>query len=722
MPEDLSERLRKRSELMEQQRKKQQDQPDITGLIGTGAKPPATPPKPPAAPPPADQPPRSLEERLKARSAQMAQERKQQQVEAEKPLYERLGPEIGGFAERFGLGALAGVTRHGATVADFMREQLAARSPAYRRRLEELQRKWEAATPEQRRAVDPRTGWPLMQPPFFLQSPEVRQVATPPPGVAGTLGESAESLVENMLAAYLAPEIGMGGLVGGALRVGEQAAIGGTLGGIQTGTRSGAEWGAILGGAGGLLGEYARAKAPTKFEQATTPYPGKPGARRTMEIMEVAKRATKPRDWVPLTRAEELKGFPSLRAEITRNKALIDQLTKQDPVYSSRTVPIDRVMGVMDRYIRQLRRIYPNVADSLEEQKAVWMKELGYQAPTATSPGVTTTTVKQLQEFKELLGEIIPNREWEKNATTLTEVMGATGRKAVYRGIKREIEAAIPEKAIKDLNHIIEIDTRVKEAVSRAVAKNPQWMGKTLGSMLAVPGLEAADRIFFEQSHKRTQGAPGGWLTASETGLFIYGLVSLAERNPRAYTRLLVQLQQGGAGLPAGVVAGFRDAFFPAPLPQPTLPGAEKKAPAATPPVQTGRETSPPARGATLVPALAEAIQRHEGWHAGSVSQRNNNPGNLKPLPNQYLPGMIGRDREGFAKFRDYDAGWNALLAQVQLNVNRGFNLNEFFAGKPGVYAGYAPAGDFNQPLDYAATVGGWLGIDPRRPLSALRQ
>jgi hypothetical protein len=77
---------------------------------------------------------------------------------------------------------------------------------------------------------------------------------------------------------------------------------------------------------------------------------------------------------------------------------------------------------------------------------------------------------------------------------------------------------------------------------------------------------------------------------------------------------------------------------------------------------------------------------------------------------------MIGRD-QGFAIFRDYDAGWNALLNQVRRNVNSGLNLNQFFAGKPGVYAGYASAEAGNKPLEYAAAVAEQLGVDARTPL-----
>jgi hypothetical protein len=118
---------------------------------------------------------------------------------------------------------------------------------------------------------------------------------------------------------------------------------------------------------------------------------------------------------------------------------------------------------------------------------------------------------------------------------------------------------------------------------------------------------------------------------------------------------------------------------------------------------------------ANLATSLADAIQRFEGWTAGSVSQRNNNPGNLRNGPS-----MIGTDPNGYAIFPDYQSGYNALVNQVQLNINRGLTLDEFFAGKPNVYGGYAQAAHANQPYNYATTVAGWIGIDPTAPLNQI--
>jgi hypothetical protein len=118
----------------------------------------------------------------------------------------------------------------------------------------------------------------------------------------------------------------------------------------------------------------------------------------------------------------------------------------------------------------------------------------------------------------------------------------------------------------------------------------------------------------------------------------------------------------------------------------------------------------------TFVGALGQSIARFEGFfQSGSVAARNHNPGNLRAGT-----GQVGTDASGYAIFADDAAGFAALDHQIDLNVARGLSLDEFFAGKPGVYAGYAPSGDANNPTQYAETVAGWMGIDPTVPLASL--
>lgn len=97
--------------------------------------------------------------------------------------------------------------------------------------------------------------------------------------------------------------------------------------------------------------------------------------------------------------------------------------------------------------------------------------------------------------------------------------------------------------------------------------------------------------------------------------------------------------------------------------------------------------------------AIAQAIARME-----NVDPRYNNPGGIMDL-------STGRLRV----FPTQQAGWDALYNQINLNISRGLTLEEFFAGKPGVYAGYSSDTPY-----YASTVSGWLGVPENVPLVSL--
>jgi hypothetical protein len=115
-----------------------------------------------------------------------------------------------------------------------------------------------------------------------------------------------------------------------------------------------------------------------------------------------------------------------------------------------------------------------------------------------------------------------------------------------------------------------------------------------------------------------------------------------------------------------------------------------------------------------LVLAIAQAIVQKEGFNTpGTIAQRQNNPGNLRSWGSNPIV-------SGYAKFATVQDGWNALYSQIQTNIGRNLTLNEFFAGKPGVYAGYSPSADNNQPVAYAAFVGSQVGIPVDTPLSQI--
>lgn len=110
---------------------------------------------------------------------------------------------------------------------------------------------------------------------------------------------------------------------------------------------------------------------------------------------------------------------------------------------------------------------------------------------------------------------------------------------------------------------------------------------------------------------------------------------------------------------------------------------------------------------ADVVKVISEAIAAMEGYNVpGSRASRNNNPGNLRRWGNVAIV-------DGFACFPSAAAGWEALRSQVSRNIKRGLTLREFFGGKPGVYAGYAPAADGNRPGNYAEYVAARVGISP---------
>lgn len=116
-----------------------------------------------------------------------------------------------------------------------------------------------------------------------------------------------------------------------------------------------------------------------------------------------------------------------------------------------------------------------------------------------------------------------------------------------------------------------------------------------------------------------------------------------------------------------------------------------------------------------LVDSLAGAIAKFEGFYkTGSLAQRNNNPGNLRTWGSTPTSG-------GYAVFPTLDAGWAALKRQIQINIDRGLTMYEFFAGKSGVYPGYAPAADSNEPYHYARTVASWIGVDPSTTLKSVQ-
>jgi hypothetical protein len=106
--------------------------------------------------------------------------------------------------------------------------------------------------------------------------------------------------------------------------------------------------------------------------------------------------------------------------------------------------------------------------------------------------------------------------------------------------------------------------------------------------------------------------------------------------------------------------------------------------------------------------SLAQAIQNQEGFFPGSLAYKNNNPGNL------VYAGQSGASpgAGGFARFNSYQDGYNALLAQINLDANRGTDVN----GNPTqtvsqLITSWAPPGQ-NDTAAYIQSVTSQTGFD----------
>lgn len=130
----------------------------------------------------------------------------------------------------------------------------------------------------------------------------------------------------------------------------------------------------------------------------------------------------------------------------------------------------------------------------------------------------------------------------------------------------------------------------------------------------------------------------------------------------------------------------------------------------------------------SLVSQMAAAITKVEGYFPpgtpgypnGSVAYQNNNPGNLM------YAGQAGASpggAAGFAKFDTLADGQAALNNQIQSQINKGQNLQQFFYQyAPPNTSNAAGAQQTQSATDaYIATVSQQLGIGPSVPLNQVQ-
>jgi hypothetical protein len=108
----------------------------------------------------------------------------------------------------------------------------------------------------------------------------------------------------------------------------------------------------------------------------------------------------------------------------------------------------------------------------------------------------------------------------------------------------------------------------------------------------------------------------------------------------------------------------------------------------------------------TGLEALHDAIQHHEGWFPGSVSNRNRNPGNLRA---SQIPHTI--DAGGYCVFKTIIDGSNALLHDLHAKIVQGTHGLTPDSTLDDLFDVYAPRADKNDPQVYAVDVANWLSI-----------
>lgn len=92
--------------------------------------------------------------------------------------------------------------------------------------------------------------------------------------------------------------------------------------------------------------------------------------------------------------------------------------------------------------------------------------------------------------------------------------------------------------------------------------------------------------------------------------------------------------------------------------------------------------------------------------------ERNNNPGNVKALPNgQQWRGQTGVDDQGYAIFGDQVSGQRAADRNLQSYARKGINTVS------GIVSRWAPKADRNNTDAYIASVSRALGVAPNQPL-----
>lgn len=116
----------------------------------------------------------------------------------------------------------------------------------------------------------------------------------------------------------------------------------------------------------------------------------------------------------------------------------------------------------------------------------------------------------------------------------------------------------------------------------------------------------------------------------------------------------------------------------------------------------------PPPPKPNYIQLFCTAIETYEGWSPTTRSYRNNNPANARYSTEGYLAsyGVVKKDAQGFAIFKDYSTGWRYLNNMVKNKIKHDPSQT-FYT----FFAVYAPTSDGNDPIKYAEFVARACGL-----------
>jgi hypothetical protein len=108
-----------------------------------------------------------------------------------------------------------------------------------------------------------------------------------------------------------------------------------------------------------------------------------------------------------------------------------------------------------------------------------------------------------------------------------------------------------------------------------------------------------------------------------------------------------------------------------------------------------------------MLDTFCTAIRDYEGA-PGDLNYKNNNPGNCRYSPVGYarIYGLVRRDSNNFAIFKDYATGWLYLqnLIKSKIEAHPSWTILDFFKN-------YSPTSDGNDPEKYAEFVAKRCGV-----------